>query len=61
MRYFTWKLEFVLNILWLVIDQFECTEFNQGALFLYFRQKMLFGGEFGPKNQNYQFTLKFAT
>ena len=43
--------------------QWRCSlyaEFNH-AVHFFFRLKIPFLGKFGPKNQNYQFKLKFGT
>ena len=34
MRYFTWKLELVSNILWVIVASFECGDLTKVALVL---------------------------
>ena len=48
MRYFTWKLEFVPNILLITVDYFEYAEFNGDVHFFCFQPKVLFLGKFDP-------------
>ena len=60
MRYFTWKLELIPNILWVIVDYFEYTEFNGDVHFFCFKPETTFLGKFGSKNQNGQFELKFG-
>ena len=60
MRYFTWKLELIPNILWVIVDYFEYTEFNGDVHFFCFKPETAFLGKFGSKNQNGQFELKFG-
>ena len=42
-------------------DQFEYAQFNGDIQFFCFQAEILFLGEFGPKNKNCQFELKFGT
>ena len=44
-----------------VFFQFEYAEFSGYVHFFRFRPQIPFLGKFGPKNQNYQFILKFGT
>ena len=41
--------------------EFLYAEFNDAVNFFCFSVEILFLGKFGPKNQNYQFKLKFGT
>ena len=52
MRYFTWKLEFVSNILSMIVDLFESAEFNSELHFFCLQVETPFLSKFGPKNQN---------
>ena len=45
----------------MIADQFEYAEFNGDVHFFCFRTEIPFLGKFAPKNQNYQFELKFGT
>ena len=41
--------------------EFKYAEFNDGVHFFCFPREIPFLCKFGPKNQNYQFELKFGT
>ena len=55
------KLKFLFQAEIWYLHEFEHAEFNGGVHFFCFWVEMLFLGKFGPKSQNYQFKLKFAT
>ena len=52
-----WKLEFLSNNLWIVIDKFDYSEFDD-AIWLYcFGPEVVFLRIFDPKNQNLLFKI----
>ena len=54
---FPWKLEFVSNNLWMVVDKFDYAEFD-GAVCLYcFGPEVVFFCIFDPKNQSLSFKI----
>ena len=60
MRYFTWKVELVSNILQLIVDLFKDVAFYGGVYILHLWLKISFLDKFGQTNQNCQFKLKFG-
>ena len=60
-RYFKWKLDFVSNILWMIVGYFEYVEFNDAVHIFHFRLQIPFFDKFVRKNQNCQFRLKSGT
>ena len=54
---FPWQLEFVSSNLWIVIDKFDYSEFDD-AIWLYcFGPEVVFLRIFDPKNQNLLFKI----
>ena len=46
----------------IIVDFFEYVEINgDDVYFFFFGPEILFLGKYGPKNQSYQFKLKFGT
>ena len=55
------KFKILYNEFW-YLDLFKYAEFNGNVHFFWFRPEILFlGGKFGPKNQIFEFKLKFGT
>ena len=54
---FPWKLEFVSNNLWIVIDEFDYSEFDDAVWLYCFGPEAVFLRTFDPKNQNLLFKI----